>query len=474
MQLFLQLRSRAVMNSKDYGNNNSDLQNDHHRKIQAMYRLGSWKIDVATSMISATNEACRIYGIEHKSFPLDYIQSITMPEYKEVTRTALEELLDGGTYDIEFKIRRADDGSIRDIHSVAEYDPVSKIVTGAIHDITDEKTVRQHLEESEAKYRSLFENSASGIFYADAEGCIIDVNAKMLKLLGSPSVEETRKINMRTFPLLVEVGFSGNFIKVVNTASSVHGTAKYQSKWGSSLYLDYVLKPVVSDGRVQRVIGKVEDITEQTLTEMEINRLLEEKDILLREIYHRLKNNMASIESLLSIQIESSEDSRSSAPLIDAVNRIKSMRVLYDKLYLSADFINTSIDDYLSTLIDEIRKVFKPGCSVEIVKNIEDFYIPSDKIFPLGLIINELLTNSFKYAFCEGCESGRLYIDVCSRSGTANIRVRDNGPGYPDERTYLESGGFGLRLIDMLVKQIGGTVIFRNDDGAVCAISFGI
>ncbi|MBI9107922.1 MAG: PAS domain S-box protein [Spirochaetales bacterium] len=448
---------------------------EHFRIIQKIAHLGSWRINIGSSRVTPTAEACRIYGIEYKKYPLAYLKNLVLPEYRPILDDALKNLKEKGlTYDVEYQIKRVSDGDVRDIHSIAEYDSEKQIVTGVIHDITARKTVEHALQESEQRYRSLFDNSVSGIIYTDIEGNILEVNATMLQILGSPSAEATKKINILTFPLLVESGFSEDFRKVIETSSIVHGAAQYKSKWGSELYLEYVLNPVKQGNKVTKVIGKIEDITYRKHFEEKVDALLEQKEILLREIYHRLKNNMASIEGLLMIQLGDADDERVNAPLQDAVGRLRSMRVLYDKLYLSADFIHTSIEDYLSTLIDEIFEVFPGSRDVEVLKNIQNFLIPSDKIFPLGLIVNELLTNAFKYAFMENGKRGLLEITAAFTEGNVRIIVKDNGPGYPSLDANGRPAGFGLQLIRMLTKQIDGTVDFCNDNGAICTIDFNI
>jgi PAS domain S-box-containing protein len=446
---------------------------EHFRIIEKLARLGSWRLDLDSLIVSASEEACRIYGLELNKYPVNVIQSLVLPEYRSEMDTQLDNLINSkGEYNIQFKIKNQKDGSIRDIHSIAEYNEEKRTVTGVIHDITEGKTIERELQESEERYRTLFNNSVSGIIYTDINGQILEANQKMLQILGSPSLEATKKINVLTFPLLVDVGFSADFRQVFETQSVVQRSVKYLSKWGTEHYLEYVLNPVKHGSIITRVIGKIEDITERKNDEIKIDALLLEKEILLREIHHRLKNNMASIAGLLRIQLENSDDNRVIAPLKDAVGRLNSMRILYDKLYLSADFIHTSIEEYLTSLIDEIFEVFPESQDVEIVKNIENFPIPSDKIFPLGLIINELLTNAFKYAFIDEHSTGKLEISVALSDADVRLIVKDNGRGYADLDAAGKKSGFGLRLIRMLTAQIGGAVEFNNDNGAVCVIDF--
>ena len=178
------------------------------------------------------------------------------------------------------------------------------------------------------------------------------------------------------------------------------------------------------------MIGTFEEVTARVHAEERINSLLKEKDIILREVHHRIKNNMASIEGLLRIQADSSSDERVGMELKDAVSRLGSMRVLYEKLYESEEFLETSSKAYLSKLIDDIADVFPECGEVCIEKKIDDFSIPTKLSFSLGIIINELFTNALKYAFTDAASERLIRITAVKTGRTVNICVRDNGIGF--------------------------------------------
>ncbi|MBN2049299.1 MAG: PAS domain S-box protein [Spirochaetales bacterium] len=446
---------------------------DHLRRAQKLSHMGSWMIDLGAGIVLASEEACRIYGSDKRESSLAEVQALVVPEFRASMDEALRRLVnDKAPYDMEYKIKRKSDGEIRYIHSVAEYDPERRIVTGTIHDITWRKRAEDALHESEARFRSLFDNAMSGIVYIDAHGNILEVNARMLNFLGSPSPEETKKLNMLTFPLLVKVGFSADLERCIRTREVVSGAAEYQSKWGKTRYLEYILNPIGRGETISGIIAKVEDITERKAVEEEIRSLLAEKDLLMREIHHRLKNNMAVIESLLKMQIGGSDCPQADAALQDAVGRLSSMRVLYDKLYRSKDLKEVSAEGYILTLLDEIFGVFPESGDIEIISDIDDFPIPSEKVFTLGIIINELLTNILKYAFTEKQKVKRVTLSAARKDNMVSIVIRDNGVGCDVELLTDGSKGFGLQLIRMLTEQMNGTVVFENDQGTVCSLEF--
>ncbi len=154
----------------------------------------------------------------------------------------------------------------------------------------------------------------------------------------------------------------------------------------------------------------------------------------------------------------------------DAIGRIESMGLLYDKLYKSENYQDVSVKAYLSVLIDEIIEIFPQNKNIEIKKNIEDFNIPSKILFPLGIIVNELLTNTIKYAFHDK-EKGIIQIEITKEDNCVFIIFKDNGIGMPEPGENMP-GHFGLSLIKLLVEQINGSYRFENDDGLKFSLEF--
>jgi PAS domain S-box-containing protein len=160
------------------------------KRAEMVTHLGHWEIHLDTGKMFASAGAGAIYGVNVLDLPLAEIQKIPLPEYRQVLDAALDALItQGRPYDLEFKIRRADDGSLREIHSIATYDPEQRVVFGVIHDITDYKLVEEALRESEEKYRTLVETSFDGILIHQ-DGSIVYANATSLRLLGARSGDE--------------------------------------------------------------------------------------------------------------------------------------------------------------------------------------------------------------------------------------------------------------------------------------------
>ena len=214
-------------------------------------------------------------------------------------------------------------------------------------------------------------------------------------------------------------------------------------------------------------------LRENIAAKEEIQKLLEEKELLLQEVHHRNKNNLNVISSLLSLQASTLSDSEAVKALNLARSRVRSMMIMYDKLYRSGgDFRSVSSAGYFSDLIDDIVSVNTEGPGVVLEKEIEDIPLDSKIVFPAGIIINELITNSLKYAFPQGKE-GRILVSF-KKCGEKNVRltIEDNGIGIAKEAAVGDAFGFGLNLVRTLATQIGGNLEIVREAGTRHEITF--
>jgi PAS domain S-box-containing protein len=218
-------------------------------------------------------------------------------------------------------------------------------------------------------------------------------------------------------------------------------------------------------------VSVVHDITESVAAERAIRSLLAEKELILKEVHHRIKNNMSTIYSLLSLQAETLTDAASISALKDARNRIQSMMGLYSKLYKSSHFNKLPINDYLPSLIDDIVENSVKTGEVAVEKHIDSFVLPVAHLQPIGMIINELLTNIMKYAF-TGRDDGVITVTAGLKEGLVTITVADNGNGIPESVDFENSTGFGLVLVNGLALQLNGTVRIERTNGTRIILEF--
>ena len=238
-------------------------------------------------------------------------------------------------------------------------------------------------------------------------------------------------------------------------------------------YYELFDSPIINaDGSISK-FEIFHDITDKKLSEEKIKKQLLEKEIILKETHHRIKNNFASITSLLSLQARTENNPLIQAALQDAAGRVDSMKVLYDKLLLTEDYQTTSVKEYLDNLIDDIRSFFPVNLHLVIKKDIDDFQLNSKQLIPIGIIVNEILTNIMKYAFVDK-SAGIIEFNLKEHKGNVTISVRDNGIGLPDGFDIEKQKGFGIMLIKMLAQQLNGSFTIVNNNGTKSTLKFSI
>ena len=229
--------------------------------------------------------------------------------------------------------------------------------------------------------------------------------------------------------------------------------------------------PVLAESILKMVSIRAAGELERRDAEEKIKGLLLEKDILLKEVHHRIKNNMNTINGLLTLQAESLTDPAAVDALKDAESRVQSMMVLYDKLYRSDNYNEVAISEYLPGLIAEITENFPNKKNVQIESSIEDFILEVQTLLPIGIIVNELITNTMKYAF-TGRDSGLIKISAELRGSKAVLAIEDDGVGIPEFITFKNSSGFGMQLVAMLTEQINGNIRIERDKGTRFVLEF--
>lgn len=206
-------------------------------------------------------------------------------------------------------------------------------------------------------------------------------------------------------------------------------------------------------------------------SEANISRLLEEKKMLLREVHHRIKNNMNTITSLLSMQADTQKNESTGQVLADAASRVRSMQLLYEKIYRSEGANLLSVKDYFPDLIQSVVSQFPQSGKVTLHMDLEDVELREHILSPLGILINELLTNSMKYAFA-GREAGTITVVARREENLVILHLADDGIGLPKDNVPGKSGGFGLNLVSMLAQQIGGTLDIQRSGGTSYTLTF--
>ncbi len=218
------------------------------------------------------------------------------------------------------------------------------------------------------------------------------------------------------------------------------------------------------------------DVTERKRAEELIRASLKEKEILLKEIHHRVKNNMQIIISLLNLQTGSIKDKELLKIFSDSTNRIRAMALVHEKLYQSDDMAKIDFASYITTIAEDLHSNYTIGGNrPQLLIEADNIPLGIDQAIPCGLIVNELITNSLKYAFPEGIETGEIRVSLRhSGDNEATIIVRDNGIGLPGGIDAEKSSSLGLQLVKVLIDQVHGNYFIERNGGTVWSITIPI
>ncbi len=490
-------------------------------------RLGIWDWDVQSNVMVWDNRMFELYGVSRETFsnsveawekglhPDDYARSVAESD------AALSGERD---FDTEFRVLHPD-GSVKvlkaDALVIRDKEGKAIRMIGLNRDITAHRQAEKELEEYRLNLEEIIVKRTRDLVVANERLEHEIAERKQAEQVVRESEERFRQI-AETIPSVFWVAEKD--LSVVNYVSSA-----YEKIWGrscTSLYEDPLswlesvhiedrerVKLVVfkrgikefcckyrivqpdgsirwirdngfgvtnSSGEVYRFIGLATDVTEQVAAEQKIAAALAEKEVLLREVHHRVKNNLASIIALAEMHLNRTSDEKTVESFRDFQTRIRAMALVHEDLYKSGNLAAIHVASYLRSLVDDILDVYGPiGSGVRL--DVEDITLDIDKAIPCGLIVTELVTNTLKYAFPEGkprCDSKGALCEVLLAFGFDGqfytLSVSDNGVGLPPGFDWsLMNDSLGLRLVHMIAtRQLNGSVEVDNRHGASFAIRF--
>jgi two-component sensor histidine kinase len=239
------------------------------------------------------------------------------------------------------------------------------------------------------------------------------------------------------------------------------------------MWLEIYLNPIYdASGKVAEVSGIGHDITEKKQNEEKIKLSLREKEVLLKEVHHRVKNNLQVISSILNLQTSYVKDKKTLEALMESQNRIKSMAFIHENLYQQKDFSSTNFSEYVVNLSKNLVHTYSSlENRVELKLDVENVFLNLDLAIPCGLIINELVSNSLKYAFPRK-KKGEIGIRLKLKEEQVKLTISDNGVGIPEKINYRNTDSLGLQLVVSLVDQLNGTIKLSGQKGTSFAIAF--
>ncbi len=226
------------------------------------------------------------------------------------------------------------------------------------------------------------------------------------------------------------------------------------------------------DGNIQGIMATFADISDMVRAENKIKSSLEEKEVLLREIHHRVKNNLQIISSLMSLQSEYTREPETLKMFQESKNRIRSMALIHEKLYQSEDMAHIDFGEYLKSMVDMLSTFYREKRDrVTVSLNCDNVHLEIDTAISVGLIVNELVSNGFKHAF-PGEKTGEIKINLSKDQQNYLLEVADDGVGIPEGMDFKNTESLGLQIVQTLTLQLKGSLGVENIKGTKFKLVF--
>jgi two-component sensor histidine kinase/tetratricopeptide (TPR) repeat protein/GAF domain-containing protein len=333
--------------------------------------------------------------------------------------------------------------------------------------VLDKKKAAEAVRESEEMLRSFMHSATDAFIVWDKHLCLEDLNSQAEHFLHD--LETTGDlVGRHVSEITPSEGRESRvhaYEEVLRTGIPYFGQHKIST---SSGFRYYQVKAFRMGSRVGMSIS---DVSEMMQMRDSLQASLHEKEVMLKEIHHRVKNNMQVISSLLNLQSRYITDAQALEYFKQSVQRVNTMALVHEKLYQSENLAEVRMDAYIEEFVQLLRTSFREKKHIEIVTTVEPVRLSIDAAVPVGLIINELLTNAMKYAFA-GRDAGTISITLMHHGTSCRLQIADNGVGLPADVTMENPSTLGMQLVSALSAQLAGTVEVHRDGGTEFVIRF--
>jgi len=355
---------------------------------------------------------------------------------------------------------------------ISEKEPLGLVCIG--NDLTKEKEIKKALEKSERLYSTLVKTDPDSIITTDLYGKILYASQHTLQLYGYKDYTELTGKNILDLIVTncqakvkndLKKTLKDDILRNLEYKLIKKNGIQFIGEWNTAVIRDLHESPIA-------FMITARDITHHKNIEKKMQISIQEKDVLLKEIHHRVKNNLQIISSLLNLQSMYITDEEALDVFKESQNRVKSMAIVHEKLYQSGNFAEINFSEYLRNLASSIYSSY--GVDMDIVKlkiNADNIFLDINNAIPCGLMINELLTNAIKHAFPNG-RLGEISIDFHKKNDKYILTLQDNGIGLPEDLNLEKTKSLGLRLINSLVSQLNGKLEVTSINGTSFKITF--
>lgn len=450
-------------------------------EAQKMANIGSWHCNFITGEVNWSDELYRIFGFDPKKLALPYNEYLDYvhPDDRDYVDNAYKEAINGNLLDIDHRIVLAN-GEVRTVHVRSEVifneENIPIRANGVVQDITERK-------KSEEKIRILanaVESSNDAIITTSLEGIVTSWNKGAEQVYGySPEEIMGKNVSVIEPPSL-----KGEIRQLIERIKNNEKVRYYETlrlkKDGTAINASVSLSPIFnSSGEFVAVSAISRDITERKKAEETLAKI---EEIRKKEIHHRIKNNLQVISSLLDLQAEKFLDNEVLEAFRESQDRVFSMSLIHEELYKGEGTDTLDFSAYLQKLAENLFQTYSlRSKNLHLVMDLEEnAFLDMDIAVPLGIIVNELVSNSLKHAFTEE-ENGEIRVKLCKEEKNEEIQeslfsltISDNGKGIPRNLKFERLDSLGLQLVSTLVDQLDGKIEIKREQGTEFRIAFNL
>lgn len=384
---------------------------------------------------------------------------------------------------IQFEVESFDRNKkkyIEDISISPIYNADNEIVemAGIAQNVTFKRASERKLKEQAAKISAIFDSTAMLIWTVDKNMRIVAFNKvfgdEHFKLLGKEmSIGSNFVELMQDYIAKDGHKILKDYFKEAFKGNNQQFEGMLHSIDGRKVWMEVFLNPIYSENNeIKEISCLSHDITEKKRIQEQMRETINEKEILLQEVHHRVKNNLQVISSILNLQSSYVKDENSLSILRESQNRIKSMSFIHESLYQTKDFAHIEFREYLLSLSKNLIHSYSLSTNkITLNTNLCETFLSLDQAIPCGLIVNELISNSLKYAF-ENDKSGEIFITLEENKNILTLVIGDDGIGLPPGFDYENSESLGLQLVYTLIDQIDATIKVETTNGTKYLITF--
>lgn len=425
-----------------------------------------------SGIIKSANQAWKeLSGYSADAIVNKSIMDFVLPEQRINLQRELTRMQEVHTIrDIEFDLMMANGNtcSVSMNCNLAHEENFQPMIHAVFFDVSRRKRYEQQLKIHRENLEQIIDSIVVGIFITDAEGTVIKINDSAVKMAGYDSKYEIIG-HQCTRVFCPENEESCPYREQQKTLINEERTLL--RKDGTTIPILKSAVPITYNN--QRVLlESFSDISLLKSIQDRISKSLKEKEIMLQEIHHRVKNNMQVISSLLKMQSRYLVNDADKMLFLDSQNRVKTMALIHEKLYGSSDFSEVNLKPYLRSLVGHLQRSYQQdGQYISTVVQVGDVSLSITQAIPCGLLCNEIYSNALKHAFVDR-ERGRIEIALHQQDNEISLVIRDDGIGYTQTQDIEHLDSLGLRLIDSLVSQLHGSLSITNDGGTIYTITF--